>query len=324
KKYILINPLTFLFLELHKAPTKISEEDTNHLSERVQKEGLSPEVKKLVSYLGKFDAIGLSSGNLQGPNPKAIELAAKFFWDYVAPEINKHASIFNRPNIYPQNRDGRFESETLLKLYGASCVGRIRTLVEEGKLNPSCYKQATKAKPKQNSCSDIDNQVLSYFKKHSGNTHLFISLCASVGGSPYTSHRTDLTLEKMENMEPEQISEAIQTEKGKIKKTLIYRMLCGYIPRHKWIFSRVSGKELEKELDDEKRFGLYVEAAENLIKAKTGKEVSMIKNTYTFDPEGECSDCELCNTVALELNKAGVTPDEWQSHLEQKFAATKI
>lgn len=297
-KEIIINPLTFLCLALNKPSDKITEEEAIEIIDKIKQEGLSPEIKRLTHLISKFDIIFESLGSLQGPNPKIKELANRFYKEFILPEIM--SSSEKKPKIEDYSVHGRYESGCLVKSNydNVACVGRLRQLIEEGKFKTKMSVKSTGREPKVMKCREKDTLSL-YFKKEDGKARLFFTLCCRAGATPYTSFKTELTLEKMATTTPQEINEAIKDECKKMEETSFHRML----------------NEPIKENDYDQRFTKYLKAAETLIKKKTGEDIDIVENTYTLGG-GDCGFCECCNTVGVMLHRHGISVSEWHKHLE--------
>ncbi|MFH1174459.1 MAG: hypothetical protein V1725_04955 [archaeon] len=307
RKRIVINPISFLTFELKKPASKITADDTAALYERVRENGLSSATEKRLNYLSSYAQICISDGNLQSPSVEVMEFAKKFFDDFIRPKIA------NVP-IESNTLNGTFDGDTLKKTErGLACVGNVRTLAEKGEY-PSDLLAIAQSRREIRECTSGFSETV-YFQREDGETYLFYSMCCAAGSTPYTATRSALSLEKMSCMEPSVIRETMEHELDSRKQGA----LCGILNNVRFDDAQHPPASDVDWWDRKIPFHLYTQAAEELIQDKTGKSVSILENTFTFNAHKACSSCEACYTVGLLLHRAGIKPTEWQAYLETKF-----
>ncbi|MBI4447414.1 hypothetical protein HY643_00385 [Candidatus Woesearchaeota archaeon] len=327
-KTIVINPLTFLTSIIHKPAKKITNEEASNFISQAEKDGLPEQLEDLCSNLSNFECIAVSSGNLQGPNPEIIGLAKEFFNKTILPKIKANLSETRRrlgkhPFVKYQEVNGEFKNEQLvdveifLRTPMVSCTGKLRMLVEKNELKQTIFEKNPKIEYKYFACETTPNYTI-YFKKEDNQTRMYITSCCKVGVTPYTSYKTSLTLEKIACMQPKEVSRLFKNELEKRKETAVYHLLNNPVQTEKFNNKSVTIDSFNYEIP----FNSYIAAAEQLIREKTGKTVSMKQETYsTKGSEAKC--CACCYTTGLMLQRAGISPEEWQSHLEKNFKELK-
>jgi hypothetical protein len=333
-KAIVLNPISFLTMELKKRATNLTEEDYSALVKKVETEGLSENTKETLAYLLEFDGIALSSGNLQSPNPDVMDWALSFFNTHIKPSL---ISV----QLADYSLDATFEEGgTISDAESIACVGKARTSIENRSLNFENVK--TGKLPEER---DDDFQYGSdcrkggykiYFQREGESIRMNYMMCCTPGVTGYTSFRSELTVEDLAVMKPEAIIDTITAEYTEHKDSVLHNMLN---------FRKVHGRNgpYQNDLGELLRgdevpakpttiekyhsstaikigefFPEYVAEAEKLILEKTGKQVSVADNTYTTQKDTPRL-CEACFTVGYLLNEAGIKPDEWHNHLETEF-----
>ena len=132
-----------------------------------------------------------------------------------------------------------------------------------------------------------------------------MSTCCNAAFTPYTTFNTGITLEEMASIEPKILRVRLRFGEYQFKQTAAHGLLCNSNYLH------------ERSGTSDKQFSLYIEAAQDLLSEK-GHDIDIAANTYTSYGD-DCLPCEACNTVGLMLHKAGISPQQWQDHLEERF-----
>jgi hypothetical protein len=248
--------------------------------------------------LSKFDSIGVSNGTLHSPRNEHAESAEQYFKEFIMPRIDDSVEI-----SYEHSMSGKFDGEELFCVDpNINFVGRLRSESDKGRLSGEFIRKAKIRKGKNWPCTK-KNVLEIFFRKEFGKARMYFMLCCQPGLSPYTSHRTGMTLEDMASANPSDVKNMLQKEMKDISKNPVFNMLSSYEPWGKKVHGLPQWDEL---------FDAYL----GLVKELTGKNV--VRNTYTIG-NTECDPCEACYTASLLLKRAGISPAEWHAHIEERY-----
>lgn len=302
-KFININPISFLTIELNKCGKNITAEDLKNLELRAKSEGLSKKISNIVRILQQFNEIELSTGNVQSPNPELMQFAnfyfENFILEYLPIKINK------------SKINGTFIDHTTTNFSGnVSCVGKIRVLAEQNEFSSEIINTAEGIQSKIN-CQSSSKNI--FFQYMNGENALHYFICCSPGLNPYVTFKSEMSLEKMADMSPIEIKSIMNTEFSNIKSTAIYNLL-NYNPCCDIFFG---GNMFSTP---HSYFKKYIKLAEEFFEEKTGQKISIVERTLTFNRHKKAKACECCYTVSILFHDAGISVKEWHDHLESKFA----
>ncbi|MBU0666224.1 MAG: hypothetical protein KKC26_02565 [Nanoarchaeota archaeon] len=322
-------------MELKKRGRQITESDCKQLTTRLKTKELSKETMNIVNYLSQFEFIGLSRGNLQAPNPIVMNYAKRFFSKRIKPHLSK-------TNTEDMSLNGKLVNGDFESISRLSCTGKAKKTLKAGKLKSDKLKSGLRPTVRESHTSYSNcfkKEKTLFFKKEAGEVNLYYALCCSCGVSGYTSIKSRLTVNDLAELKPIKIYNIMNEELDSIDKKVITNMLNTYSPEDRNGPFKTNGKYVtnSKEINaniGEKTtpkewslrtfsefFSDYLSEAERYIKQKTGKRVSVAKNTYTISDEP--IRCEACYAVAELLKEAKISPTEWQEHLEDKFGIKK-
>lgn len=307
---IQFNPLSILTLELNRSASKITPKDVDHLAKRVREDGFSPRVVRLLDLLSNFSALGISSGSLQSPNPEIMGAAVNFFRDQVHPKITefrRRKSLQYQP-LLAQNVSAKFENGAITLGKETRCIGRLRRMIESGEANFTNISRAEDYTIDSGRCNKYKTFNL-HFERYGDEIFLYMDMCTMVNQTPYTSYRTELSLQQMADMKPEAIQTAIRAEREKMSKRAYFRLLND--PDYLKFKTDSEKSPLEKR---KKQFEIYFNAASELIRQKTGVEADFLSQTYLVN-EKIAKSCDVCNTVGVMLYRTGIGPQKWQDYL---------
>jgi hypothetical protein len=303
RKSIMLNPLTFLSLESGKPANVISEKEAESIINKVSSMGYCDESMRLLNYLSYFDNIGISSGNLQSPNPAlskyAIKLWGKYIFKYL---ISNTRSRFFFINGSPrQSLSGKFENNKLVRApKGLKCVGSLRRIAESQEKTPFSIKFNIEMKRKHKKCHTKAKSAKYplypiYFNKVNDEVKMFFLPCCEVGVNPYVAYETELTLNKIASLKTEDVKKLFHKELSKMKKSSFFKLL--------------TNKNYNLN------FKTFIQIAEKMIKERSNQNIDIVSETYTCSDK--CHHCEVCNTVGVMLHRAKITPKEWHEYLEK-------
>ena len=290
---IIMNPISLLTLSLNKSAKRITDEDYSSLSSRLTTHGFSEDLKRALDIVSNFSAIGISNGNLQSPDVYLIQKAMKLFNVHLRPKIAQKGGTLGY-----FTGSGTFRKDVLISASRVCCVGGVLNMIERGEISSRSVRKDQPRYGKRNKCERGAKQL--YFKKEEDTARLYISTCCSAGMTPYTSFKTSLTLDGLAEMDKDSIKTIFHADANRHKNSVLYNKLNG--------FSATSNNA---------GFTMYVEAAQDLIKEKTGEDVDIVRSSYSF--QTQVFPCEVCHNVGIQLKKAKITSAEWQEYLENKY-----
>ena len=308
KATVVFNPLSFLTLSLGKSAKNITDEDIDVLEEELKENGFSDYMKRVLEIISKFENIAISDGNIQSPNTGIMKRARSIYEKFVQPKID----------IFPDSfrTSAEFENDIFVNTFDTIvCVGKVLDLFKNGKVTPALMRNNVERYDKNFDCCGGYKQL--YFKEEDHKVWLYLASCCKAGNTSYTSYRSNLSLEDMTGMEIDDLKSAFDEEVKKQENSVFYKLLNA---PQKVLDHKGRGEIELTEIDrvsNEDRFAMYLEAAEDIVREKTDKEIDIVEGTRSFI--GKPYACEVCHNVGIHLKKAGIKPSEWQEYLENKF-----
>ncbi len=327
EKKVVINPLSILKLELKKLPAT---RDTGKLmvllKERVKNNTLNRKTQDILNILKKLDFVAISVDSKCFTEPSLQKLAHDFFLllskryklRYVKKYLNCHASI-KEGKIVLENRIlffkiknkarhtirklsslfGLKESNLVLGIfkwfrlisYGLMVTGRLRSEVDNNKIYAGCVNKSNDYSYHELNCFSDDMKI--FFEKSGSKVCIRHLPCCHVGMNPYIVFPSSVCVQDLVSEDKTMIIKQLRKEVEQMGASNMAKFLKNTSPTH--------------------NFRQLIRRGEELILKRTGKVVDIIGSTPSLSKVP--IKCEVCYSLALELDRAKIKPEEWINYL---------
>ena len=174
-------------------------------------------------------------------------------------------------------------------------VGKLRRNYDNDKVDLRLVR--TGKRPRN--CDQVWNQeelkrYSIYFERcKNREIRLAFMFCTGVGTNKYLTQISDLTIPDLASSK--NVSGLVETEYAKLRKNPLFRSMC----------STFANNPI--------KFG---EMARELIHQKTGEWIDIRKKTPTL--QSKIHQCEYCHSTALELNRAGISREQFHEYVSER------